>query len=65
MTNSKRTEITIVTHEVAVIHGDVATTPSGDPEDGNAASAAARAEQILRRLRPQLARGGRHENRGQ
>jgi hypothetical protein len=37
MTNSKRTEITIVTHEVAVIHGDVATTPSGDPEDGNAA----------------------------
>ena len=65
MTNSKRTEITIVTHEVAVIHGDVATTPSGDPEDGNATSAAARAEQTLRRLRPQLARGGRHENRGQ
>jgi hypothetical protein len=51
-----------VTHEVAVIHGDVATTtPSGDLEDGNAASAAARAEQTLRRLRPQLARGGRHE----
>jgi hypothetical protein len=30
MTNSKRTEITIVTHEVAVIRGDPASTPSGD-----------------------------------